>query len=697
VICQVESARTFDNDERAGCEVVVVPALALADHTTDTRIFQHASVPDILEELLAPLLERDQRELRLELSRDYPEREYTTQYEETSLAFAHRLMEEEGIGYAFEQGEEAEILVLTDANRSFAELSSTRDATLHFVPASGASEVLDHEHVSHLGHTSRLLPTSVVLSDYDWTAPASPPAGEERGEDPLGRDHEHYAHRSPGTIGGYDEGARRYQAHDHAERARLHLESLSRDRRTVSGRSTVCGMFAGSRAELVGHPTLNDEYLVTGVEHELVVSDGGTGSYENRFDALPAEVPYRPLRRSVRPNVDAETATVVGSGEEGHLHLDEHGRVKVQFHWDRLGTRDERSSCWIRVVQAWAGSGGWGCHFLPRIGDEVLVTYLRGDPDRPIVTGHIFNGDNPSHTETPADQTVSGIVTRSLGESEGHNALLFNDEPQREVIDIHAQRDLREVVLNDHSTDVTANQRNTVGGDQTETIEGNQRLTVRQDRTHTVEQNETNEIQQNRKTIVRQNDATTVEQNQELTVEQNRAVTVKGTHDTKITGAATEEYLATREATVAENNTETVRGDHTMRVEGTYTLHVGEGCTLRLTPGGQATLTLSQEFLVEVGGEGGTQYRLQPQLGELISETLGIAARSTATLSGAEKNSVVLGDGQALVNGQSAVQLQAEHGGNVIANAQGVTHSGQTVSSQGTVSVEAAGPLVKLN
>ena len=697
IVAEVRSDAVREH-ERTACQVVLVPALALAAHTVDTRIFQHKTAPVIVEELLTPLLARDERELRLTLQRSsYPEREYTAQYEESSLAFAHRLLEEEGIAYWFEATDEAEVMMLTDANRSFLELDSTRGATLHYQPTEGAGSVLDVEHVSHLERISRIVPTSVVLADFDWTAPTSPPAGEERGEDPVGREHELYEHRTPGTIGGYDEGARTYQAHDHSEQARLRLEAASRDRRVVSGRGTVCGLGAGVRCEVVGHPTIHGDYVVTVVTHELVVGDGvgRSGSYANSFEALPMEVPYRPERMTARPRVEMETATVVGSGGPGHLHLDEHGRVKVQFHWDRLGERNERSSCWLRVVQAWAGSGGWGSHFLPRIGDEVIVTYMRGDPDRPIVTGHLFNGENPSHTETPARQTQSGIVSRSLGESAGHNALLLDDDPGHEGIDIHAQRDLREVVRNDHTTTVTNDQTNTVGGHQTETVSGNQTLTVEQNRNHTVEQNETVEVVQDRKTTVRQNDTTTVEQNQALTVEQNRTVTVKGTHETKITQAATETFLATRDVEVTNNETTKVHGDRELIVDGTFTIRVGAGCTLTFTPDGQVTLQASQEILAQVGER--TQLRLQPEQVQTIAGLLEMAADTSATLSAAEKNSVVLGDGETRVNGQSAVQLQAEHGGNVTANAGGVTHSGQTVSSQGSMSVEAASPLVKLN
>lgn len=686
----------FDDAHRAVCEVAVVPALALAEFVTDSRIFQHATVPAILEELLTPLLATDQRELRQALQRRYAEREYVTQYQETSLAFAHRLMEEEGIGYCFEQTDEAEVLVMLDANRSYPELEAVDGSTLRFVTrAESAAD--DDEYVSHIAHRTCLGPTSVAMTDWDWTSPTNPPTAEERGEDPLGRDLEHHVHRRrPATIGSYDASARRYQERDHTDRARLLREVLTHDGRILSGSGTVCGLTAGARASLVGHISRDGDYLVCTVEHELVVEDGAatrSGRYRNRFEALPLDVPYRPVHRTPRPNAGTVTATVVGAAEEGYLHVDEHGRIKVQFHWDRRGERDERSSCWVRVAQDWAGRGR-GSHFLPRIGDEVVVGFLDRDPDQPLVIRSVYNADNTSHTPTPDRQRVSGLMSQTFG-SDGYNALLLDDEPGEEAIDVHAQRDYRERVLNDQQRRIDRHQSNSVGGNQEELVEGNQTLTVQQERRKTVEQNETIEVQKNRTTTVVGDDDTTVRADQSLTVKGKREVTVKGTQRTTITGATTYKHEATRELTVQQNNTERVHGNHELTVDGTLTIRVGEGCTLTMTPTGRVTLEVAQAFITTVGDA--AELRIQPETIEALAQLITVAAEQTATVSGAEKNSVTLGDGAALVHGQSEVQLQAKSGGNVTANAEGVTHTGTTVSSQGSVTVEAAGPLIKLN
>ncbi|MBX3271972.1 MAG: type VI secretion system tip protein VgrG [Sandaracinaceae bacterium] len=683
--------------ERARCELVVAPALRLAEHTVDSRIFQNASAPAIVEELLAPLLARDERTLRVSLTETYAEREHTTQYEESALAFVHRLLEDEGIAYSFEADEEAEVLVLTDANRSFAELVSTDGAMLDYRPVEPGAELPDAEHVSWIAERARLGPTSAVLSDWDWTSPANPPAAEARGGDPAGREHEHHVHRSAGTIGAYDAGARRYQERDHAQRATRWQEGACAPQRVVTGRSTVCGLGAGVRATLSGHPSLDAEYLVTEVAHELVLGEraGTGGTYSNTFEALPVEVPFRPARVTAKPRVEPETATVVGRGERGELHLDEHHRVKLQFHWDRRGQRNEHSSAWVRVAQAWAGTDGWGAHFAPRIGDEVVVTYVRGDPDRPIVTGHLFNADHPSPVATPERQTVSGFVTRSLGQAEGHNALLFDDDPGNEGIDLHAQRDLREVVRHDHTTRVIRDQSNTVGGDQIETVRGDARLTVEGERTHTVEGNETVTVRLDRETTVRKNDGTSVRASQRLEVDGDRRVTVKGTSETKIGGAVTARFLATHEREVSEHETVRVGGDRELIVRGTLTIRVGEGCTLTLTPDGHVTLEASSEIAARVGEH--TRLRLVADELAAAAQTIGLVAESAATLSAAEHNALRLGEGKAELGGQREVSLQAQGGGNVTADAGGVTCSGQTISSQGTTSVEAASPLVKLN
>src|SRR5690606_20946379 len=213
--------------------------------------------------------------------------------------------------------------------------------------------------------------------------------------------------------------------------------------------------------ELVGTDEHDDRYLILGIDARLSTDENG-GELQTSMDVIRAKTPYRPPapRRPVVPG--PETATVVGPpGEE--IHTDRHGRVKVQFHWDRQGQRNEHSSAWIRVTQGWAGTG-WGFMFIPRIGMEVVVSFLGGDPDRPIVTGCVYNGANTPPYPLPDEKTKSTIKTKSSVGDDGSNELRFEDKAGSEEVYIHAQRDFNEVVKHNHSTSVKANQSNSVGG-----------------------------------------------------------------------------------------------------------------------------------------------------------------------------------------------------------------------------------------
>ncbi|MBK8691621.1 MAG: type VI secretion system tip protein VgrG, partial [Deltaproteobacteria bacterium] len=235
----------------------------------------------------------------------------------------------------------------------------------------------------------------------------------------------------------------------------------------------MSGLMPGLAFTLAGHQRadLDQAYLVTYVEHRgqawsdiptevrasehLLASAGGRGGagpwgsavqrYTNRFEVIPLAVPFRPARTVARPVVQgAQTARVVGpAGEE--IHTDPHGRIKVQFHWDRVGAEDEHSSCWVRVQQNWAGSG-WGFQFIPRIGMEVVVTFLEGDPDRPLVTGCVYNGENGYPYGLPGCKTQSGVKTNSSQTNGGYNEIRFEDRAEEEQVYVQAQRNMDTLV-----------------------------------------------------------------------------------------------------------------------------------------------------------------------------------------------------------------------------------------------------------
>ncbi|MFO0653166.1 MAG: type VI secretion system tip protein TssI/VgrG [Polyangiales bacterium] len=485
------------------CRAHLVPALYGMSQRVDSYIFQDMTVPQILAVVLAEGLSPYGRTYTIDkLSRDYPVREYCAQHRESDLEFVMRLMADEGIAFWFDHTGDAEVMVLSDHKEAHTAIT-TMDGQPVLIqgPEAGTAAA---ERVRHFELAHSLESTSAVVRDFDWTQPRLGIPGnglsaEDRGTDLRGRDREVYEYPAPLTIGDYAKP--QYGAHDQVAQAAVRHERF----RSLEGRFTGDGEVTvfnpGQTFELTGHRVsgFDRKYLLTRVEHfgfapeqltaDVTPAEAQRERYRNTFECLDAGVVFRPTRTARRPVISgAQTATVVGpAGEE--IYTDEHGRIKVQFHWDRVGARDEHSSCWLRVSQTWAGSG-WGFMFIPRIGMEVVVTFLEGNPDRPLVTGCVYNGENtPSYT-LPDDKTRSWIRTNSSHTTGGYNELRFEDLAGSEEIYLRAEKDFNEYVKHDHTTTVDNDQTNTVHGSQTETVDGNQTLTVHTNRTKTIDGNE---------------------------------------------------------------------------------------------------------------------------------------------------------------------------------------------------------------
>ncbi|MCA9571743.1 MAG: type VI secretion system tip protein VgrG, partial [Myxococcales bacterium] len=361
-------------------------------------------------------------------------------------------------------------------------------------------------------------------------------------------------------------------ATDGARQAQVRRERDEQRAAVYRVASTAMGMVPGSTFEVVGHavPELDGEYVVVTAAHEVAAGeDGSPGAYRNQLTCARADVLVRPERSHGKPVIPGLlTATVVGPSEQ-EIHTDVHGRIKVQFHWDRHGARDEHSSCFVRVVQPWAGEG-WGFVFIPRVGMEVSVMFVEGDPDRPIVTGTVYNGSNHVPYGLPEQMTRSVIRTRSTpstGSDWGYNELRFEDRAGSEEVFLRAEKDLTELVKNDHLTQVNGNQSNFVVGVHTVAI-GMERsvsvglsetITVGATRTETVEGAETIRLRDVRDVDVLGSD--------QLVVHDARSVTVEG--------AQTGRYLAGRTVHVEQGDTETVAdSDKTVTVGGAYEVAV---------------------------------------------------------------------------------------------------------------------------
>ncbi len=480
-------------EEATRLSVVVVPALWMLSRRRDTRIFQDMTVPDILDEVLNGALGPYGREIRSSLRATYPTREYCVQYQETDLDFVHRLMEEEGIFYTFDHEGDVEVMVLVDDNDACTRIEAPDGGVVSYQPHNMVIRVAEPVHL--VQRRTRTTTTSVVLGEWDWTRATMPFRYEQRGEDALGRDRESYEHGMGRSLTLHQYAGTAYGAEDGGTQKGLRLEAHQRDSVTLEGIGRVVAFAPGAIFTLTGHPTLgvDGDYLVVRVVHQnqaaetlLGASDSEAAEhYHNRFECIPTGRPFRLRRATPKPRVTGiQTAVVTGpSGEE--IHVDEHGRIKVQFHWDRLGQNDEKSSCWIRVEQAWAGSG-WGFWYVPRIGMEVVVQFVDGDPDRPLVTGCVYDGANATPYALPDEKTKSTIKSNSSLGGGGFNEFRYEDKAGSEEIYTHAQKDYNEVVEHDHTTLVHHDQTNTVdndqtqtiGHDQTETVHGEQEMTV---------------------------------------------------------------------------------------------------------------------------------------------------------------------------------------------------------------------------
>lgn len=432
----------------------------------NNRIFQNETVPEIIKKVCADhgFTDIDDR-----LTSSYDPREFCVQYRESDFAFLSRLMEEEGIYYYFTHEPGKHELVLADsisAHEPFGDY-----AVVPYFPP----DQHDHRERDHIDawQVSRAVRSGkIALRDYNF---ATPNANMEVKAQMI-RDYEHAEYEQydyPGNYSSPGEG----EAY-----ARLRLEAEQADIEILRGGGNARGLIPGFLFELEDYPRddQNREYLILAVTHDIMTDefDAEVEAGESEFNyscslmAMPSSEPFRAACRTPRPIVHGpQTGVVVGeSGEE--IWTDEHGRVKVQFHWDREGQKNENSSCWIRVAQGWAGKK-WGMQFLPRIGHEVVVEFLEGDPDRPLVVGSVYNADNKPPYDLPAKATQSGIKTRSSkdGSASNFNELRFEDKKGAELVYMHAEKNRKTVVENDDELIIENDRKKKITGFETIHVE----------------------------------------------------------------------------------------------------------------------------------------------------------------------------------------------------------------------------------
>ena len=477
--------------------LTLVPQLAYLAHRTNQRIFQHLTVPQIIAQVL------EEHGIQADAYRFglgpvvYPPREYCVQYDETDLHFIQRLCEEEGIHYHFQHGANGHVLVFGDDQTVFPRLAATA-----YQQDSGL--VADQPVIKRFGLRVETRTSRVTRRDYDFEKPRL--TMEAAFHSDFQPDLEDYDY--PGRF------TERARGKHLSQRA---LERHRHDYELAEGESDQPRLVSGHFLPLTEHPRSdwNQLWLLTEVLHEgkqpqvleeSVTSHVGSGDgfvqgYRNRFSATPWAIPFRPALRHPKPKVlGSQTAVVTGpAGEE--IHCDEYGRVKIQFHWDRDGQADDKTSCWLRVSSSWAGDR-YGGIAIPRVGMEVLVTFLEGDPDQPLVTGCLYHKEHQVPYDLPANKTRTVFKTLSSPGGGGYNELRIEDRKGAEQIYIHAQRDWDENIEHD--------QKIRVGHERHDTVEANSYSEFRAEEHRTTHAD--------RKTEIRANDHLTVGNTQHLKI-----------------------------------------------------------------------------------------------------------------------------------------------------------------------------------
>ncbi len=453
----------------ASYRATLVPWLWFLTQTSDCRIFQNQTVPEILEAVFRALGFTD---YALRVQGTFAPREYCVQYRESAFAFASRLMEEEGIFYFFEHQQDKHILVLANHPNEFKPCPHLSDISYESL----IGEEREDDVIIEWNSSQVVRPGQVTLADFNFETPNLDLTASITGQDT--RKLEVYDY--PGEYKTKGDG-------DHL--ADIRLQEAETPRVVTAAVSTCRGLLPGYRFRLQDHyrRDFNREYVVTTVTHE---SDQGTNyrsgegeadaalQYQNRFECLPHPTHFRPPRQTPAPTIKgSQTAIVVGpAGEE--IYVDQYGRVKVQFHWDRLGSYNEKSSCWVRVAQHWAGKR-WGAMFLPRIGQEVIVDFLEGDPDQPIITGRVYNGLALPPYKLPDEMTKSTIKSNSSKGGDGFNEIRMEDKKGSEQLFIHAEKDADLRIKNDRKEFIGNDTHLIVKHDQSEAVDGDKHLTVK--------------------------------------------------------------------------------------------------------------------------------------------------------------------------------------------------------------------------
>ncbi len=551
------------------------PTLWMMTKVSNCRIYQNTTIPDLIMERFGAHGVTVKKHLG---SDRYPKWEYLVQYNETDFNLVSRLMEHEGIFYYFvhEKGKHTmwlvDALTVPDAvaGHSKIQFSPTGDRAMD--PSK------QHETIDSWGESSQVEPGAYAAKEFDFEEPGKPLLSTKPGPHP------------PSTA---DMEIFEYPGHfiatpDRDDYVQRRLDEQQLDYQQIQGTGNARGIAAGFLFTLTDHPAaaFNRQYLVTSATYALTATQHTSGGadadpdFRCSFVGIDSKRHYRPRLATHKPFVQGpQTAIVVGpKGEE--IWTDKYGRVKVQFHWDRYGKRDEKSSCFVRVSQVWAGSG-WGAMHIPRIGQEVVVDFLEGDPDRPIITGRVYDGANMPPYALGANATRSVLRSHSTkgGGPNNFNELSFEDKIGAEQVFLQAERDLEILVKNDEAREVKHDRMKKIGHDETVDVGNN--------RTERVTKDETIKIGQNRTETVGQDESISITGARTQKVGKDESIFITGARTEKV-GKDEHVSIIGARRTVARTRRHIGRGPK-----------VGQDDTVNI--GGKSTVMVSQDQVVTVG------------------------------------------------------------------------------------------------
>ncbi|MER8528440.1 MULTISPECIES: type VI secretion system tip protein TssI/VgrG [unclassified Mesorhizobium] len=579
-------------DRLAYYEAVARPWLWFLGNTTDCRIFQNMSVVEIVEEVFSKY---STAKFEKRLQGSYPPREYCVQYDETDLDFVQRLLEHEGILYFFEHGEGKHTLVLADAMSKLKPAPGYEKVPYHF---EGQGSRRDVEYITEWIPGSSVRPGSYVHTDYDFRKP---------GADLMAKSAQPFSHKLAAG-----ENYRQPGAHFEVGRgdslAAIRREEIQAVHQRIAAVGTVRGLYSGCTFNLDGFPRQdqNQEYLVVSAEYRLFDpgyrphADFDSENFKVILGVAPTALPYRPPRVTTRPIMRGpQTATVVGpSGEE--IFTDKYARVKVQFHWDRLGKKDQNSSCFVRVSQTWAGSG-WGFIQIPRIGQEVIVDFIEGDPDLPIITGRVYNASQMPPYGLPGSATQSGWKSDSSKGGGGYNELMFEDKAGSELVNFQAQKDHNLLIKNDRTKLVQHDQSDRIDHDAKHSVGHNLDEDVGNNKTVKVGVDQTTDIGSNDTETVGINRSLTVGSNETIGIGSNSTETIGANHTQTVALVQTVTVGAARVDSVGASETRTVGGPQANTIGATRSVTVGAAQSHDI--GASDSWNIAAEQSVNVGAD----------------------------------------------------------------------------------------------